>query len=65
VQRATAQSKIGICRGCGVAKAPLVSQAGWSHSMYFSLSFFVSHAHLEFSRNFFTYEDDLELTAKN
>jgi hypothetical protein len=35
MQRATAQSKTGISRDCGVAEAPPVFQAGWSDCMYF------------------------------
>jgi hypothetical protein len=38
VQRATAQSKTGIFRDCGVAEAPPGFQAGWSDCMNFSLS---------------------------
>jgi hypothetical protein len=38
VQRATAQSKTGIFRDCGVAEAPPCFQAGWSDCI-FSLSF--------------------------
>jgi hypothetical protein len=36
VQRATAQSKTGIFRDYGVAKAPPGFQVGWSDCMYFS-----------------------------
>jgi hypothetical protein len=38
VQRATAQSKTGIIRDCGVAEAPPGFQAGWSDYMYFFFS---------------------------
>jgi hypothetical protein len=38
VQRATAQSKTGIFRDCGVAEAPPGFQAGWSNCMHFFLS---------------------------
>jgi hypothetical protein len=48
VQRATAQSKTGIFRDCGVAEAPPGFQAGWSDCMYFfSLFLFILFAHLE------------------
>jgi hypothetical protein len=48
VQRATAQSKIGNFRDCGVAEAPPGFQAGWSDCMYFfSLFLFILFAHLE------------------
>jgi hypothetical protein len=49
---ATAQSKAGFFRGYVVAEAPPGFQAGWSECMYFSLSFFVSFAHLEFRVSF-------------
>jgi hypothetical protein len=39
VQRATAKSKTGIFRDCGVAEAPPGFQASWSDCMHFSLSF--------------------------
>jgi hypothetical protein len=38
VQRATAQSKTGIFRDFGLAKAPPGFQAGWSDCMHFFLS---------------------------
>jgi hypothetical protein len=48
VQRATAQSKTGIFRDCGVAEAPPGFQAGWSDCMhFFSLFLFILFAHLE------------------
>jgi hypothetical protein len=39
LQRATAQSKTGIFRSCGVAEAFPGFQAGWSDCIFFSLSF--------------------------
>jgi hypothetical protein len=42
VQTATAQSKTGLFRDFGVAKAPPGFQAGWSNCMYFSLSLCLS-----------------------
>jgi hypothetical protein len=47
-QRTKAQSKAGIFCGYGVAEAPPGFQAGWSGYTYFSLSLFISFAHLEF-----------------
>jgi hypothetical protein len=48
VQRATAQSKTGLFRDCGVAEAPPGFQAGWSDCMYFfSLFLFILFAHLD------------------
>jgi hypothetical protein len=48
VQRATAQSKTGNFRDCGVAEAPPGFQAGWSDCMhFFSLFLFILFAHLE------------------
>jgi hypothetical protein len=48
VQRATAQSKIGIFRDCAVAEAPPGFQAGRSDCMhFFSLVLFILFAHLE------------------
>jgi hypothetical protein len=47
-QRAAAQSITEIFLGYGVAEAPPGYQTGWSHCIYFSLSLFVSFAHLEF-----------------
>jgi hypothetical protein len=48
VQRATAQSKTGIFRDCGVAEAPPGFQAGWFDCMhFFSLFLFILFAHLE------------------
>jgi hypothetical protein len=50
VQGATAKSKIGIGRGCGLAEAPPGFQAGWSDCMiFFFLDLFISLNHLEFS----------------
>jgi hypothetical protein len=47
VQRATAQSKTGKFRDCGVAEAPPGFQAGWSDCMhFFSLFLFIMFAHL-------------------
>jgi hypothetical protein len=48
MQRATAKSKTGIFRDCGVAEAPPGFQVGWSDCMYFfSLFLFILFAHLE------------------
>jgi hypothetical protein len=48
VQRATARSKAGTFRDCGVAEAPPGFQAGWSDCMhFFSLFLFILFAHLE------------------
>jgi hypothetical protein len=54
VQRATAQSKTGFFRDCGVAEAPPGFQAGWSDCVYFFLFLFVLFAYLEFPCNFCT-----------
>jgi hypothetical protein len=52
VQTATAQSQTGIDVDSGVAEAPSIFQAGWSDYIFFSLSLFVSVAHLEFPIKF-------------
>jgi hypothetical protein len=60
VQRATALSKTGFFRDCGVAEASPGFQAGWSDCVYFfSLFLFILFAHLEFRVSFCTHEGTL------
>jgi hypothetical protein len=56
VHRATAQSETGIIRGCGVAEAPPVFQAGWFDLFIFYSLLFIQLPVWNFRVSVYAYE---------